>query len=588
MRKTEGITLVALVVTIVVMLILAAISINIAFGDDGIFGTAKQAGYKQKVETFKERITTEMTKLFAESAVTGQPLTGEKIVDHFEDLDWIGNASKESDDTVRLISTDKIIVDVKFTPFNGFEFIEQGEDDGEPYPTIEVEQLPLEGTAGETIKIKVTASVEIKKNTKGIDYVENVTTGEKKNYEEGGVIFEVTENREYTFKAVTNKGKSKIAKITINIAQAGVIEISATPVTPRNTLEEGTKNGVGTGPINVTISYGEIELNNSNKYQYMIGTGGNWEVAESENITIKVNKNTEIYARYYDGTNSLGVKNYSIQNVDNVNPSNVTARVSQKTTNSLTIDANADDEASSGAGADISGILRYEYSMNGTNWQTSNIISNLNHNTEYTIYVKAIDKAGNEMISQVTEKTEMENTAPTFAKQAYASNRGTTSITISATATDVDGDTLDYTLYWGTSTSNLSKESTTSGSSGSAITFSKSNLESYKTYYFRVDVSDGEDNTTGTRTFAKTYCPTTKCTGPFTEEITCTSCVGTGKLKHSIRISQFHNGEQIGTMPLNCDKCGLGKWLYYDFQAFCDSCNTSTNRFQWCTNCRSG
>lgn len=43
MRKNKGITLIALVVTIVVLLILAVVSINIVFGDDGILGTAKKA-----------------------------------------------------------------------------------------------------------------------------------------------------------------------------------------------------------------------------------------------------------------------------------------------------------------------------------------------------------------------------------------------------------------------------------------------------------------------------------------------------------------------------------------------------------------
>lgn len=43
MRKNQGITLVALVVTIVVLLVLAAVSINIAFGNNGIFVQAKQA-----------------------------------------------------------------------------------------------------------------------------------------------------------------------------------------------------------------------------------------------------------------------------------------------------------------------------------------------------------------------------------------------------------------------------------------------------------------------------------------------------------------------------------------------------------------
>lgn len=41
--KENGITLIALVVTVVVLLILATISINLAFGDSGVFSSAKDA-----------------------------------------------------------------------------------------------------------------------------------------------------------------------------------------------------------------------------------------------------------------------------------------------------------------------------------------------------------------------------------------------------------------------------------------------------------------------------------------------------------------------------------------------------------------
>ena len=405
MRKAQGITLIALVVTIVTMLILAAVSINLSFGENGIFRQASSGTLKYRTEEVKENITFEMSGLVAEAVVTKNPLTSEKIVEHFEKLDWVGAATKESDDTVRIISTDRIIVDIKFTPFDGFELIEQGLDDGEPYPTISVEQIPMEGTAGEKIKIKVTASVETTKETTGITTIENVTTGESKDYVEGGVIFEVTTNGEYTFKAITNKGKTKIAKININVVSGGIIGIEIQPTTPRNTQKEGSQNGVETGPIAVNITYGEIDLSNSDRYQYRIGKEGSWQNAKNNQITVNVTENTIVVARYYDGTNSIGVQNYSIQNVDNVAPTGVTGRIENTTTNSLTISATANDTASAGAGSDIAGILRYEYSMNGKDWQTENTIQRLNHNTEYTIQIKAIDKAGNETIGSVTGKT---------------------------------------------------------------------------------------------------------------------------------------------------------------------------------------
>ena len=44
LKEQKGITLVALVVTIIVLLILAGVTILYILGDDGIFGTAQRAG----------------------------------------------------------------------------------------------------------------------------------------------------------------------------------------------------------------------------------------------------------------------------------------------------------------------------------------------------------------------------------------------------------------------------------------------------------------------------------------------------------------------------------------------------------------
>ena len=57
MKKAQGITLIALVVTIVTMLILAAVSINISFGENGIFTQASRGSLQYRTEEVKEKIT---------------------------------------------------------------------------------------------------------------------------------------------------------------------------------------------------------------------------------------------------------------------------------------------------------------------------------------------------------------------------------------------------------------------------------------------------------------------------------------------------------------------------------------------------
>ena len=139
-------------------------------------------------------------------------------------------------------------------------------EDGEPYPKIKLEQLPLEGNEDEKVKMKVNASVEKKGKTKKIEKIELIKEGTvltERTYDNLEVedIFEIETNGIYTFKATTDQAKSRSKKIEINIEETdSTIEIDQDIKTARNTKETGTINGVEAGPIQVTIKYEDNEL----------------------------------------------------------------------------------------------------------------------------------------------------------------------------------------------------------------------------------------------------------------------------------------------------------------------------------------
>lgn len=60
MRKEKGITLIALIITIIIMLILAGVVINLTIGENGLFKTAKQAGKDYEISAIKEQIITDV------------------------------------------------------------------------------------------------------------------------------------------------------------------------------------------------------------------------------------------------------------------------------------------------------------------------------------------------------------------------------------------------------------------------------------------------------------------------------------------------------------------------------------------------
>ena len=198
-------------------------------------------------------------------------------------------------------------------------------------------------------------------------------------------IFEIETNGTYIFKATTDQAKSRSKKIEINIEETdSTIEIDHDIKTPRNTTEIGSKNGIKTGPIQVTIKYEE----NGFKRQYKKETDEEWTNVENDiQVSFQVTENTTILARYFDGTNGFQIKRYKIENVDNEGPTIESKNITFENKN-INITASA---------TDVSGILRYEYSMDGENYlQTSTLP--IPEGGTYKVWVKAIDKAGNETI----------------------------------------------------------------------------------------------------------------------------------------------------------------------------------------------
>lgn len=104
MKKTKekGITLIALVITIIVLLILAGVSLNMIIGDNGILNQAKTATVKQRFAKYKEELELGM---YGKITVAGEPLKNyiqsitSEDTDNFVvingELAYIGNNEEE-------------------------------------------------------------------------------------------------------------------------------------------------------------------------------------------------------------------------------------------------------------------------------------------------------------------------------------------------------------------------------------------------------------------------------------------------------------------------------------------------------------
>ncbi len=88
MKSNSGITLVALVITIIVLLILAGVSISLVVGDNGIMTRAKDAGTKTEsadaVETLKLAVAS-LTSEYYEDAYTGTGVGDKKVATYIKE-----------------------------------------------------------------------------------------------------------------------------------------------------------------------------------------------------------------------------------------------------------------------------------------------------------------------------------------------------------------------------------------------------------------------------------------------------------------------------------------------------------------------
>jgi len=278
--------------------------------------------------------------------------------------------------------------------------------------TLTINSVGGTGTAG-IAKIQVFSEIGDTIYEKDYDPTTTQTTTD---------TMDLTNNGMYFITATDGNGiMTAYTVMVVNIITMDPIKVSVDPGTPRNTTKTGTQNGVDTGPITVTLKYGEAAiLKNTDKYQYQIVPYGgtisdtSWvtvPVADRQAVITGIVNNCTIYARYYDGKNSLKQVKVDVNNVDNVapDPFGFTTII---TSHSITVNAMASDTAADSngnpSGNGVAGVTGYLYqivpeggTISDTAWVSNGDWTNddLTQGSTYQVYVKAVDGAGNETLA---------------------------------------------------------------------------------------------------------------------------------------------------------------------------------------------
>ena len=262
-----------------------------------------------------------------------------------------------------------------------------------------------------------------------------------------GYIFEVTRDK------VEYKGKDdgsipeEPEEPEIPELETGDITFICEPSTPTQ------------GSVEVTIE-AEIELGDS-WIEY--STDGSYWTEYKNPIT--VSDNCEIYARISNSAGpSVNTATGNVENIDRLDPKMFTPTVSN-TTNSITLTGSTEDAEKTETDG-CSGINVYYFSIDGGEWQpengqleTSYTFSGLTQEKEYTLKMKAVDKAGNEIETEEIKCTTgsvpglIKDQNVTFTYSPETITNGDVTVTIE---TNVSGYTLQYSSNDGTSWQNYS------------------------------------------------------------------------------------------------------------------------------------
>lgn len=435
--KEGGITLIALVVTLVVLLILAAISINFLVGDNGIFKTAREVEEQQKIAEWQEKL--ELAKLPVYAKNEGKF----NLDDYLEQIVQDGITSEEDivkndDGSYEITTDDGYIFEIIPVPDSknptDVEIGYVGTEDGPRIRNIKVTdrttnsisvEVEVANAEGATYKYEYRKEGEDDNSWKLAEESKNNTCN----------IIGLAGNQIYDIKVTVTTKEGSTNKITSD--RTGELEVGTIE------FEEYVWQGDGTASIAIRNN----SLDPSYHLEYRIGVDGEWtEIASGQEITGLMHGQT-IYGRLYDGVNEASPANVEI--LDKGKPIiSIEAPSGSITTNSITVNVLSTQDNESGMPSSPSYTYYIKKTVEGdtayvakqtNSTNTTFTFTSLIQGTSYDVKVETKDHAGNvgsDTVTNITTKTMpggdtgLEQGAISFGSQSWDANSHTASVTV--------------------------------------------------------------------------------------------------------------------------------------------------------------
>ena len=321
-RKAKGITLIALVITIVILIILATVAVRFVFGEEGLISRAQQAAEMTEVQNIIEQMELAKAEVAMEN---GGKINVDDFFDKLEENGIIGSVENDvvdnGDGTYDVVTDDGYEFEVTVTPEGDIEIDYSGKGDGPRIRNINIAKTSN----------SVTITVETK-NAEGGKF----TYSYKKNSEGEESWQEVEANTTSNTCTISNLEANEIYNIKVRLEADGEtvertinVQVGEMPVGKVN-FESYVWQGDGTASIVINTT----ETGYTLQYQKVASGSSiqenNWtNINSGETITGLVYRDT-VYGRLWDGTNESDYGNATIE--DKLPPQEATIQLSGTST----------------------------------------------------------------------------------------------------------------------------------------------------------------------------------------------------------------------------------------------------------------
>lgn len=297
LKSEHGITVIALIISIIIIVTLSAAALRGITGQEGVVERTIESSEKYLETLNKENIIEALETIVRKYNIAGDDINLSTIATQMNNEDWIKSAVVGND---LIVTTDNgYVFDVYYSEEYGQRFIEYlGREDENAIPSIEAvynkQTQTITVSSSEAQNIELSYGGEVVRTTNGtsLSYIANKTGW-------------------YVAKAISSNGKVRYAWI-----RTAVENLSAKlEITSVGMLDNGWY-GKDSVPVQVKIS------TNGSKIYYKLGTEGEYTEVVENNTTVSINTlgKTTVYAYAEDGSgNESEVSSLKVR-YDNTKP----------------------------------------------------------------------------------------------------------------------------------------------------------------------------------------------------------------------------------------------------------------------------